>query len=493
MRQSKAAEQDEDGLSEHRHFWSLVLGSIGVVFGDIGTSPLYALREAVNSAQGVGISNREGVVGVLSMILWALTLIVTIKYVMVLLRIDNKGEGGTFALMSLGQSVAKRSAPIVLWLGIAGAAFFYGDAVITPAISVLSAVEGLNLITPAFEKFVLPISLLILVALFSMQSHGTAKVANVFGPVTAIWFVAIAVGGLIHLVDDPSVLAALNPVAGIEFAASHGIIGLKVMGLVFLSVTGAEALYADLGHFGRRPISFAWMWLVFPSLALNYLGQGALVLSNSAALENPFFRLYPQWALFPMIVLATLATVIASQAVITGAFSLTRQAVQLGLVPRLAVHHTSEAMAGQIYLPRINWLLLISVLFVVIVFRDFEPSRLCLRRIRHCHYGHHLMHGVFCYLEAMGLERLASRCSHTSARANRASVLYGQHPQDSGWWMVALGDSRQCWTGHCNLDQGGTPRPKRIPKERGRTRLAHQKARGKASFPCFRNGSVSYP
>ena len=362
--------QDEDGLSEHRHFWSLVLGSIGVVFGDIGTSPLYALREAVNSAQGVGISNREGVVGVLSMILWALTLIVTIKYVMVLLRIDNKGEGGTFALMSLGQSVAKRSAPIVLWLGIAGAAFFYGDAVITPAISVLSAVEGLNLITPAFEKFVLPISLLILVALFSMQSHGTAKVANVFGPVTAIWFVAIAVGGLIHLVDDPSVLAALNPVAGIEFAASHGVIGLKVMGLVFLSVTGAEALYADLGHFGRRPISFAWMWLVFPSLALNYLGQGALVLSNSAALENPFFRLYPQWALFPMIVLATLATVIASQAVITGAFSLTRQAVQLGLVPRLAVHHTSEAMAGQIYLPRINWLLLISVLFVVIVFRD---------------------------------------------------------------------------------------------------------------------------
>ena len=214
MRQSKAAEQDEDGLSEHRHFWSLVLGSIGVVFGDIGTSPLYALREAVNSAQGVGISNREAVVGVLSMILWALTLIVTIKYVRVLLRIDNKGEGGTFALMSLGQSVAKGSAPIVLGLGIAGAAFFYGDAVITPAISVLSAVEGLNLITPAFEKFVLPISLLILVALFSMQSHGTAKVANVFGPVTAVWFVAIAVGGLIHLVDDPSVLAALNPAPG---------------------------------------------------------------------------------------------------------------------------------------------------------------------------------------------------------------------------------------------------------------------------------------
>jgi len=369
--QSKAAEQDEDGLSEHRrHFWSLVLGSIGVVFGDIGTSPLYAFREAVNSAQGVGISNREAVVGVLSMILWALTLIVTIKYVMVLLRIDNKGEGGTFALMSLGQSVAKRSAPIILGLGIAGAAFFYGDAVITPAISVLSAVEGLNLITPAFEKFVLPLSLLILVALFSMQSHGTAKVANVFGPITAIWFVAIAVGGLIHLVDDPSVLAALNPLPGIEFAASHGVTGLTVMGLVFLSVTGAEALYADLGHFGRRPISFAWIWLVFPSLALNYLGQGALVLSNSAALENPFFRLYPQWALFPMIVLATLATVIASQAVITGAFSLTRQAVQLGLVPRLAIHHTSEAMAGQIYLPRINWLLLVSVLFVVIVFRD---------------------------------------------------------------------------------------------------------------------------
>ena len=363
---------DEHELSGTRHFWALVIGSIGVVFGDIGTSPLYAFREAVNSAQGAGISNREVVVGVLSMILWALTLIVTIKYVFVLLRIDNKGEGGTFALMALGQSVAKRSAPIVLALGIAGAAFFYGDAVITPAISVLSAVEGLNLISPSFQTFVLPLSLIILIILFAMQSRGTARVANVFGPITACWFVAIAVGGLIHLVDDPSVLAALDPLPGVEFAASHGVIGLTVMGLVFLSVTGAEALYADLGHFGRKPISFAWMWLVFPSLALNYLGQGSLVLANPSALENPFFRLYPGWALFPMIVLATLATVIASQAVITGAFSLTRQAVQLNLIPRLEIRHTSEAMAGQIYLPRINWLLLVSVLFVVIVFRDLS-------------------------------------------------------------------------------------------------------------------------
>ena len=460
--------KDEHELSGTRHFWALVIGSVGVVFGDIGTSPLYAFREAVNSAQGVGISNREVVVGVLSMILWALTLIVTIKYVFVLLRIDNKGEGGTFALMALGQSVAKRSAPIVLALGIAGAAFFYGDAVITPAISVLSAVEGLNLISPSFQTFVLPLSLIILITLFAMQSRGTARVANVFGPITAIWFVAIAVGGLMHLVDDPSVLAALDPLPGVEFAASHGVIGLTVMGLVFLSVTGAEALYADLGHFGRKPISFAWMWLVFPSLALNYLGQGSLVLSNPSALENPFFRLYPGWALFPMILLATLATVIASQAVITGAFSLTRQAVQLNLIPRLEIRHTSEAMAGQIYLPRINWLLLVSVLFVVIVFRDLMSPCCGLRRVCDGDDGHHVTDGLLHHLEVVGMEHRKSRRPDPSPSFHRAIVLFGQHAEGRAGRLAAFGNRRLRKLSNYHMDQRISYRPQPIQRERSR-------------------------
>ncbi|MBS0270819.1 MAG: KUP/HAK/KT family potassium transporter, partial [Proteobacteria bacterium] len=292
---SGASEKNESVVSG-RKFWSLVLGSLGVVFGDIGTSPLYAFREAVKSAQAAGIPNNEAVVGVLSLILWTLTLIVTVKYVSILLRVDNKGEGGTFALMALGQSISAKATPIMLGLGIAGAAFFYGDAVITPAISVLSAVEGLELVSPTFETFVLPLSLLIIVGLFMMQARGTTRVANIFGPVTVIWFVVIAIGGLLRLVDQPSVLAALNPLPGIVFAATNGATGLTVMGLVFLAVTGAEALYADLGHFGRKPIEFAWLWLVAPSLALNYLGQGALILTDPGAIENPFFRLYPNWA-----------------------------------------------------------------------------------------------------------------------------------------------------------------------------------------------------
>ena len=316
--------------------------------------------------------------------------------------------------MALGQSVAERSAPLILVLGIAGAAFFYGDAVITPAISVLSAVEGLELVSPAFQKFVLPLAALVLIGLFAMQAHGTAKVANVFGPIMIIWFVAMALGGLIHLLDDPSVLAAINPVPGVLFAASHGIIGLTVMGLVFLAVTGAEALYADLGHFGRKPISFAWLWLVFPSLALNYLGQGALVLSNST-LENPFFRLYPEWALIPIVILATVATVIASQAVISGAFSLTRQAVQLGLVPRLAIRHTSDTMAGQIYLPQLTGFCLracsSSLLYSEIRATSLQPtgSRLLPR------WSSPRVDGFFSHFQALGMERLEGRCPHCSA------------------------------------------------------------------------------
>ncbi|HEY1243636.1 MAG TPA: potassium transporter Kup, partial [Hyphomicrobiaceae bacterium] len=360
---------DSGQSTQDKHFWALALGSIGVVYGDIGTSPLYALKEAVKAATDNGAAGPEAVLGILSLMTWTLILIVTLKYVLILLNADNKGEGGTFALMALGQSVAKRSAPLILALGVAGAAFFYGDAVITPAISVLSAVEGLNLIAPQMQYAVLPVTLAILVGLFAVQSRGTAKVAQFFGPVTLVWFLVLAAGGLIHLIDDPRVFMALNPWLGIRFILTHGIIALVVMGLVFLVATGAEALYADLGHFGRKPIQAAWLSVVLPSLFLNYFGQGALVLAHPEAIENPFYRLYPGWALIPMVVLATMATVIASQAVITGAFSFTRQAIQLGLIPRLEIRHTSESVAGQIFLPRVNQILFVGVLLVTITFR----------------------------------------------------------------------------------------------------------------------------
>jgi KUP system potassium uptake protein len=369
MAQAAAAHGAENGHTD-KQFWALALGSIGVVYGDIGTSPLYALREAVQAAKNHGASGPEAVLGILSLMTWTLLLIVTLKYVIVLLNADNKGEGGTFALMALGQSVAKRSAPLILVFGVVGAAFFYGDAVITPAISVLSAVEGLKLVAPGMKDAVLPVTVAILVALFLAQSRGTAAVAQFFGPVMIVWFVVLAIGGLVHLIDDPRVFQALNPALGVQFILTHGVIGLAVMGLVFLVATGAEALYADLGHFGRKPIQFAWLAIVQPALIINYFGQGALLLANPEAIENPFYRLYPAWALIPMVVLATAATVIASQAVITGAFSFTRQAIQLGLLPRLEIRHTSESIAGQIYLPRVNQLLFVGVLLVTLIFRS---------------------------------------------------------------------------------------------------------------------------
>ena len=370
MAQTQAQQSAEAGDGhDGKNFWALFIGSIGVVFGDIGTSPLYAFREAIHAAKSRGLSTGESALGVLSLILWVLILIVTIKYVIILLRADNKGEGGTFALMALGQSVAKRSAPLLLTLGIAGAAFFYGDAVITPAISVLSAVEGLKLIAPQLDKAVIPVSIAVLAVLFWMQAHGTERVAKFFGPITAVWFAVLAIGGLMHVADNPRVWNALNPAYGITFVARHGVVGLTIMGLVFLAATGAEALYADLGHFGRKPIQAAWLWFIFPALILNYFGQGALVMNDETALENPFYRLYPDWALIPMLVMATFATVIASQAVITGAFSLTRQAIQLGLIPRLQIRHTSASMAGQIYMPRVNWFLFAAVLVAVVLFR----------------------------------------------------------------------------------------------------------------------------
>ncbi|MBW7962152.1 potassium transporter Kup [Bradyrhizobium sp. BR 10261] len=355
-------------------FWALTLGSIGVVFGDIGTSPLYAFHEAVRGAAHGAPVTRIMVLGVLSLILWALLIVVTAKYVLLLLRADNNGEGGTLSLMALGQRALGRRSWFLLALGVVGASMFIGDSMITPAISVLSAVDGLKLATPAFEHYVVPLTVLILVLLFAVQSKGTALVASAFGPVMVVWFGCLAVLGVIHIADDPSVLAAINPYYALQFLLSHGTIGLVTLGAVFLAVTGGEALYADLGHFGRKPIQSAWMFFVLPSLLINYFGQGALVLSDPGAIEHSFYRMVPEHLVLPLVGLATAATVIASQAVITGAYSLVYQAVQLGLLPRFEVRYTSETHAGQIYLPRVNRLLLIGVMLLVLLFHT--PSNL---------------------------------------------------------------------------------------------------------------------
>jgi len=339
------------------------------VYGDIGTSPLYAFRVALEATDDL---SRSAVIGVESLILWALFLVVTAKYVFILLRADNRGEGGTLSLMALAQHAlqSERSRFVVLLLGIAAASLFYGDALITPAISVLSAVEGLEVAAPHLASFVVPITAAILIALFAVQSRGTQRVAVYFGPAMTVWFLTLALVGIGHIADDPGILLAFNPLYAAGFLAAHGHIGLVTLGAVFLAVTGAEALYTDLGHFGRKPIQTAWSYLVLPCLAINYLGQGALVLADPSAVANPFYHLVPNWALYPMIGLATVATVIASQAVITGAFSLTNSAVQLGLLPRMEIRRTSETQAGQIYVPRIRVLLLVGVLFLVVMFRS---------------------------------------------------------------------------------------------------------------------------
>ena len=349
-----------------------VLGSMGVVFGDIGTSPLYALRESLHHTS-TGAVTRAEVLGIVSLLVWAVIITVTFKYVLFIMRADNKGEGGTLSLMALAQGALGRRTNSVLLLGIIGAALFYGDAVLTPAISVLSAVEGLKLVSPVFDKttLIVPIATAILVALFVGQSYGTQRVATFFGPIMALWFFVLAMLGLYHIGDDLGIFAAVyNPGHAVSFLLTHGKIGFIVMGAVFLAVTGGEALYADMGHFGRRPIQLAWMLFVMPALILNYLGQGAMVLAHPETAKDPFFLMAPAWALLPLVILATAATVIASQAVITGAFSLTQQAIQLGLLPRLKIQHTSETQAGQIYLPQINYLLMVLVILLVWQFQS---------------------------------------------------------------------------------------------------------------------------
>ncbi len=357
--------------TETRKFLVLLLGCVGVVYGDIGTSPLYAFREALRPFSADGVHDNE-VIGLISLMVWTLTIIVTFKYVLFLLRADNDGEGGTLSLLALLMKKTGNFMPVLFFAGLIGAALFIGDAMITPALSVMSALEGMKLVTPAFSGYVLPLSAAIMVVLFSVQSKGTQAVAKLFGPITVVWFLAMAWGGLIHIGDDWTILQALNPVNALWFITHAGWAGLVVLGAVFLTVTGAEALYADLGHFGRKPISTAWFSLVFPALALNYLGQGALVLSRPEAAENPFFLLYPEWSLLPMVILATMATIIASQAVITGAFSLARQAVHLGFLPRLLIKFTSETNTGQIYVPAVNVLLFVGVIVLIFSFGDSE-------------------------------------------------------------------------------------------------------------------------
>lgn len=361
------AEATAHGEAGSRGFWKLALGSIGVVYGDIGTSPLYAMREAMTAASGDGLTPSE-VIGIVSLLLWTLILIVTLKYVVLILRADNNGEGGVLALAALAQRAVGKRTGWIFGMGVAGAALFYGDAIITPAISVLSAVEGLTLVEPAFAEWIEPTAIVIIIGLFILQSRGTESVAAWFGPITMVWFLTIGGLGLYHAGDKPAILAAANPLAAAEFLVEHRLGSLAVMGSVFLAVTGAEALYADMGHFGRGPIRVAWSAVVLPALALNYIGQGSLVLANPAAAQNSFYLLAPSWGLLPLVLLATVAAVIASQAVISGAYSLTHQAVQLGLLPRFEVRHTSGAQAGQIYLPKVNWLLLIGVIVLVLLF-----------------------------------------------------------------------------------------------------------------------------
>lgn len=347
--------------------WKLVLGCIGVVYGDIGTSPIYAMRESLHAASRDGLT-RADVIGVISLLIWTLTLIVTVKYVLLVMRADNRGEGGTLSLVALVQQALKKRPGWLLAVGVVGISLFFGDAMITPAMSVLSAVEGMSLVTPAFEPYVVPVTLAIIFALFLLQSQGTERVSILFGPITTIWFLSMAVMGLRHVGDDWEILRALNPQYAAGFIAHNGFASLIVLGSVFLAVTGGEALYADMGHFGRGPIRIAWGTLVFPALALSYLGQGALVLAHPEAAENPFFLSAPDWFLFPLVILATMATVIASQAVISGAFSMMQQAVQMGLLPRLEIRHTSETQLGQIFMPRVNVILMIGVLSLVIAF-----------------------------------------------------------------------------------------------------------------------------
>jgi KUP system potassium uptake protein len=348
----------------------LAFASIGVVFGDIGTSPLYAMREALHPVVVAGGDLRAAVIGVASLLIWALILIVTLKYVVFLMRADNKGEGGILSLVVLVETLLRKKGGFVLALGMIGAAFFFGDAMITPAMSVLSAVEGLKVVNEGFAPYIVPLTLVILVTLFLFQYKGTAGVASLFAPITFVWFFVLGVMGVVHVFDDLEILLAFNPAYGVSMLVERPGLALLVFGGVFLAVTGGEALYADMGHFGPKPMRMAWLAVVFPGLILNYLGQGAFIISHPQSVENPFFLMVDGWLVMPLVILATAVTVIASQAVITGAFSIAQQAMSLGLFPRMSITHTSETEHGQIYVAQINWMLLAGVVMLVLVFKS---------------------------------------------------------------------------------------------------------------------------
>ena len=348
----------------------LAFATIGVVFGDIGTSPLYAMREALHPVVVAGGDLRTAVLGVASLLIWALILIVTLKYVVFLMKADNKGEGGILSLVVLVESLLRKKGGVILALGMIGAAFFFGDAMITPAMSVLSAVEGLKVVNDGFDPFIVPLTLAILVSLFLFQYKGTAGVASLFAPITFVWFLTIGIIGFIHIFDDPEIFLAFNPAYGLSMLIERPGLALLVFGGVFLAVTGGEALYADMGHFGPKPIRIAWLAVVFPGLILNYLGQGAFIITHPESVENPFFLMVEGWLVLPLVLLATAVTVIASQAVITGAFSIAQQAMSLGLFPRMSITHTSETEHGQIYVSQINWMLLVGVVMLVLVFKS---------------------------------------------------------------------------------------------------------------------------
>lgn len=370
-------QREAEGQEQHPHsapskpLLFLALGALGVVYGDIGTSPLYAFRESFHESHGLAVTH-DNVLGILSLIFWALITLISIKYLIFVMRADNRGEGGILALTALVnriRPVARRTPRYrLILLGLFGTALLYGDGIITPAISVLSAVEGLEVATPTFEPYIIPLTIAILVGLFLFQSQGTERVGKVFGPATLLWFIVLAWLGIRWIVHQPQVFFAINPLYGINFFVTNGWLGFWVLGSVFLVVTGGEALYADMGHFGKAPIRWAWFAVVLPALLLNYFGQGALLLEDPHAVENPFYHMAPEWALYPVVVLATIATVIASQALITGAFSLTRQAVQLGYLPRIEIRHTSSEEIGQIYIPGVNWVLMISCIALVLAF-----------------------------------------------------------------------------------------------------------------------------
>jgi len=418
----------------------ITLAALGVVFGDIGTSPLYALKECFSPEHGIAFSP-DAVLGIISMLFWAITIVVSLKYVLFVMRADNNGEGGVLALMALSLRTAVSGSPrakLLMMLGVFGACMFYGDVVITPAISVLSAVEGLEIAVPGASHVVIPLTLVILVGLFLIQRHGTNVVGKLFGPIMFLWFISLGALGIYNIIKAPEVLVAINPYYAVHFMIEHSLQAFIVLGSVVLVLTGAEALYADMGHFGIRPIRFAWLYTVMPCLVINYFGQGANLLINPDAIKNPFYLMVPDMLLVPMVVLATFATVIASQAVISGAFSLTSQAILLGFVPRMRILHTSEDERGQIYIPLINWMLLVLVVAVVLAFKKSDNLAAAYGVAVTTTDGDHDHSGGGGHAHGMEMASGAGDAGDRCLLPGRRRVLHRQSAQSCGWRLVPV-------------------------------------------------------